>query len=197
MRVILTKHGETIENKKGIIQGHLQGRLSKLGKEQAKKLAFKLRNEKIDYIYSSDLTRSKDTAKEIVKYHPSTPLILTKKLRERNLGELQGYTKKELGIPKTGEIWDKIKKGESIEQVYDRANKFIKELLKNHKNQNILLVGHETIDKAIICSMLNKPAKEIEAFQKINIDSASITIIEFNNKGNSKIKKLNSIEHLK
>jgi len=197
MKIILTKHGETIENKKGIIQGHLPGKLSKLGKEQAKKLALKLKNEKIDYIYSSDLKRAKDTTKEITKYHPNTKIILTKKLRERKWGEFQGKTKQELGFQKNKPLNKdiKVKNSESIKQVYDRAKKFIKELLKNHKNKTILLVGHQAIDKAIINYILNKSEKEIKNSQKIN--PASITIIEFDNKKTPKIKKLNYIRHLK
>ena len=39
MRLIITRHGKTVENENGIIQGHMPGILSKLGIEQAKKLA--------------------------------------------------------------------------------------------------------------------------------------------------------------
>jgi len=82
MRIILTRHGQTEENLQGILQGHLQGKLSQLGKEQARKLALRLKDEKIDYIYSSDLARAADTAKEIAKYHPDTPIKFVKDMRE-------------------------------------------------------------------------------------------------------------------
>ena len=87
MKLIITRHGETEENKAGIIMGHLHGTLSENGKEQAKKVALRLKEEKIDAIYSSDLARSSDTAKEIAKYHPKTPLIFAKDLREKYLGK--------------------------------------------------------------------------------------------------------------
>ena len=45
MRLIITRHGETEENIKGIHQGHMPGILSKLGIEQAKKLALRLKND--------------------------------------------------------------------------------------------------------------------------------------------------------
>src|SRR3989344_5231524 len=112
MRLILTRHGETIENKMGIIQGHLPGKLSKLGKEQAKKLAKRLKNEKIDFIYSSDLARAADTAKEIAKFHPIIPVEFVEDLRERYLGSFQGT--------KTNEIHDdKIHLLESTERHED------------------------------------------------------------------------------
>lgn len=36
MRLILARHAETEGNKEGILQGHLPGKLTELGKEQAK-----------------------------------------------------------------------------------------------------------------------------------------------------------------
>jgi probable phosphoglycerate mutase len=43
MKLILTRHGETEENKAGIIQGQGIGRLSDEGKNQAKKIALRLK----------------------------------------------------------------------------------------------------------------------------------------------------------
>ena len=48
MRLIVTRHGETVDNINGIIQGHTQGKLTENGKEQAKKLGERLKNEKIE-----------------------------------------------------------------------------------------------------------------------------------------------------
>ena len=83
MRLILTRHGETEENVAGISQGQLlPGKLTDKGIEQAKKLASRLKDEKVDAIYSSDLARSADTAKIIAKYHSKVKFHLAKELRE-------------------------------------------------------------------------------------------------------------------
>jgi len=74
MKLIITRHGETEENKNRIIQGHIDGTLSQLGLEQAKKLAERLKDEKIDLIFSSDLGRALNTAKEVAKFHKDIPL---------------------------------------------------------------------------------------------------------------------------
>ena len=60
--LILSRHGETEENKLRIMQGQMPGHLSELGKQQAEQLADLLEEEEIDVIVSSDLTRSYDTA---------------------------------------------------------------------------------------------------------------------------------------
>ena len=65
MILTLVRHGETIENKEKIIMGQLDGTLSELGIQQAKKLAERLKDERFDYIFSSDLARAANTAKEI------------------------------------------------------------------------------------------------------------------------------------
>ncbi len=42
MKIILTRHGRTVENDAGILQGHLSGTLNDTGKEQARRLAERL-----------------------------------------------------------------------------------------------------------------------------------------------------------
>ena len=61
--LLLTRHGETIENQRYVLQGQLPGTLSPLGKEQAVVLAEQLKQEPLDVIVCSDLARSYDTAK--------------------------------------------------------------------------------------------------------------------------------------
>lgn len=97
MRLIITRHGETEENKQSIIQGHNPGKLSPEGIEQAKKVALRLKDETIDYIYSSDLARAADTAKEIAKFHTETPIKFTEELREIYLGSFQGKKRADMG----------------------------------------------------------------------------------------------------
>ena len=142
MRLILTRHGETIENKMGIIQGHLPGKLSKLGKEQAKKLAKRLKNEKIDFIYSSDLARAADTAKEIAKFHPIIPVEFVEDLRERYLGSFQGTKTNEIHDDKI-HLLESTERHEDIEtnvELYQRINKFFNFVLNKHPNNNVYLI---------------------------------------------------------
>ena len=42
MRLILVRHGETLDNVNGVLRGQGHGKLTKLGVEQAKKLAKRL-----------------------------------------------------------------------------------------------------------------------------------------------------------
>lgn len=196
MRLIITRHGETEENIAGIIQGHLPGKLSKQGIEQAKKLALRLKNEKIDCIYSSDLARAADTAREIAKFHPDAPITFVKELRERNLGEFQGKKKSDLG-------WDnkqlmitylEPKDGETMKQLYNRASKFLHKILKEHLNETILFVGHNGINKAMAAVVMGKSAEEINTIN--NFKNTSISIFELDENKNHKIHLMNCTAHL-
>ena len=62
VELILSRHGETLENQRHLLQGQLPGTLSPLGLQQAEDLAERLKNETIDAVVSSDLDRSYRTA---------------------------------------------------------------------------------------------------------------------------------------
>ena len=87
--VILLRHGETLSNIKMIYQGQGNSALSKCGKTQAKQAATFLSNAGIDFVYSSDLLRSYDTAYIIGKPHGLKPTKV-KGLRERFYGKWEG-----------------------------------------------------------------------------------------------------------
>lgn len=116
MKLIITRHGETEENRAGILQGHLPGTLTDKGITQAKKLAQRLKDEKIDHIYSSDLARAADTAELIAEYHPNTPLDMIEELRERDAGELEGTD-----IADIDDDLTEFPSAESTSELYERA----------------------------------------------------------------------------
>lgn len=189
MKLILTRHGETIENKQRIMQGHLPGHLSKKGKQQAIKLALRLKDEKLDAIYSSDLARAADTAKEIAKFHPNIPLNFVKELREI---DLKKYTGKKRDSIDWNNRPDDI---ESRESMRKRSEKLLHRVYKKYANNNVLFMGHNGINKALITIILNKPADEMPNLEKQM--HTSISIFEIMEDKKNKIHLMNCIQHLK
>jgi len=195
MKLIITRHGETEENKADIIQGHLPGHLSETGIKQAKKVALRLKDEKIDFIYSSDLARASNTAKEIAKFHPNVPIKFVKDLREKFFGEWQGKSEKELGFTNnTSFVKFFPKDGETSEELFNRASNFLHKILSKHHNNIILFVGHDGINKAMIAVITNKSPKEIETIE--NQYNTSIGIFEIDEDKNYKILCFNCRKHL-
>lgn len=196
MKIIIVRHGETEENKLGIIQGHIHGTLSDLGKEQARKLAERLKDEKIDIIHSSDLNRAKQTAEEISKFHPRTSFELRKELRERNWGKFEGKRKDDIEYWKeieSKETWsdDLIEKygGETPQETKERIIKFKDELLKNSKDKIILIVTHGTIGGFLLDHLMQRDSKE-------KLGNTSVTIFEFDENGKAELKLFNCTKHL-
>jgi phosphoserine phosphatase len=188
MRLILTRHGETLGNKEKIHEGgRRHGKLTELGLEQARKLALRLKDEKIDYAYSSDLRRAKQTAKEIMKYHQKIPIEFTNDLREIDLGS---FTEKHFS-----EVdWNKTPKNlESNENAQIRALKFINKIYPKHKNDSILIVAHAFFNKALITGVLGK---DVSAMKEVEQKNTCVNIIEINENKDHKIHLLNCIKHL-
>lgn len=188
MKLFLTRHGETIENVNGTIQGHLPGHLNNIGKQQAKKLGERLKNEKFDVIFSSDLKRAKDTAKEILKYHPNTPIYYVEDLRERYLGKYQGRNKSEIG-------WEEMNDGtESFDEMRKRAKFFLNKVYKKYNDKKVLFVAHGGINCQLLSIISGEKSKFI--FDTKHPKNTSVYIIDFDKKSNSKIILNNCTKHL-
>jgi alpha-ribazole phosphatase len=159
MRLFLVRHGETDSNKKKIIQGHLDIELNDIGIIQAKNISERLKGHSFKKIFSSDLQRAKDTAKEIAKHH-SIEIIYDKRLRERNLGNFSG--KRAIDVD-----WDSLEgnlnnkkplNGESWNDVINRAKEFIDSL---DGEGDVLIVMHGGTIKALLHVLLERDIEEL------------------------------------
>jgi len=191
MKLILTRHGETIENKNGIIQGQLSGSLSELGKLQAKKLAQRLKNEKIDAIYSSDLARAADTTKEIAKFHPNTPVHFVKELRERNLGMFQGKNVSEIE-------WSEDAEGmETHKSVRQRGKKILDKAYAEYPDKTVLFVAHGGFNTRLFEVIERKTYSKKEFDKKLSDQTnTNLSIFEIREDKNHKVHLLNCVKHL-
>lgn len=89
------RHGETNLNKERRWQGQgFDVEINDNGKKQAEELVEKLKNHKIEVIYSSPLKRAAMTA-EIVAKGLHVPLLFADDLKEGNFGIMEGLTREE------------------------------------------------------------------------------------------------------
>ena len=151
MELILSRHGETLENQQHILQGQLPGTLSPLGIAQAERLAEMLQEETIDNIVSSDLARSYNTAVAVARKHGLTP-HQTPLLREMDWGI---YTGKRLDDVDWTNLPPSV---ESLDALFQRAIDFIAYLKKNFSGQRVVAIGHGAFNRAIIAYLNGKKA---------------------------------------
>ncbi len=201
MKLIITRHGQTEWNKEG--ENRLQGRkdieLSEEGKEQAKKLALRLKDHNIELIFTSPSKRTLETSKEIKKFHPKAEIIIDNDLKELDFGILEGLTDQEIQ-EKYKEIWEarekdkfnyKIPKGESYAETEVRALRVLNKIMKTKKDA--VIVAHATINKLFFKKLLKKSLKEIS---KNFFNNTSVSI--FNIKDNDIfVEEFNCDKHLR
>ena len=151
--IYIFRHGETYFNKKHIFTGWKDSKLTSKGINQSKIIAKKLKNKKIGIAIQTRLSRSKDSLKEVLKYHPECMKIITNnKIIEREYGKLEGLHHDTI-IKKYGQkqfyLWHReFNKrppgGESFSDVEKRVRNFITELKKiiQKEKSNVLISAH-------------------------------------------------------
>lgn len=152
--LILSRHGETEENKLHIMQGQMPGHLSELGKQQAEQLADLLEKENIDIIVSSDLARSYDTAMTVARRKGLEP-VQTPLLREMDWGIYTGKVANELDFK---ELPESV---ENLDALYQRAGEFLKFLQTHFPGKRILAIGHGGFNRAIIVRIEKRQQEDI------------------------------------
>ena len=91
MKIYFTRHGLTEYNKERRIQGLLDSPLTLEGKEKAKEVGARLKDECIEIIYSSDQKRAMDSAK-IINEALKLDIISDRRLREVSMLSHEGMT---------------------------------------------------------------------------------------------------------
>ena len=88
MVLYVTRHGATLKNELGLIQGQTECDLSNKGIEEAEKLATTVKNIDIDVVISSPLKRAYETARIITEGR--LPINTDDRLIERDWGMCEG-----------------------------------------------------------------------------------------------------------
>jgi len=118
--------------------------LTEKGKEQVKAAIEKLKKEKIDLIYASDMPRTRQTA-EMVAQELGIEIIFDPRLWERDMGIYKGRPKEEMrrAFPVRKEKFFKPSpEGESWNDVKKRVLDFLRDIDKKYQGKNILIVSH-------------------------------------------------------
>ena len=166
MELYIVRHGETLWNKKNLLQGSADIELTENGRELAGKLGEKLEDISFDMIFSSPLIRAYETA-NLIRGHRNIPIIRDERLKEISFGVMEGHDYAEVfsdGNPQYAFFSDPIKyvrpdNGEDFEDLIARTGKFYEEVLlpAAKKCERIMVVGHGTSNKALICNLINAP----------------------------------------
>lgn len=189
-RLFLIRHGEIRQHREKIFLGQTDVPLSEKGKEQAERVAEKLKQHEISVarIYTSDLSRTAETA-EIIKDrlnqtlrkkeaqgrpYPEIQVIRAPMLREMSLGEWDGQYISEIEkkypeeYQKRGENLPTYKLGNNSENFYDlqyRAMKGLQHILEQERKaenpcEDVVIVSHGGVINVIQSYLRNRSLDE-------------------------------------
>ncbi|KAJ3044586.1 hypothetical protein HDV00_001512 [Rhizophlyctis rosea] len=150
--VTVIRHGDTDQTAHvpRILQGQSDNPMNAAGYKQARALAWRLKKHKFHRIYTSDLQRAQQTAQEIAKTHPNSPLTVDPRLREQNLGDLTGLdwpTAKQILKSEDRNFQDHVaRSGEDPAFFTDRIVSFYADIIDKHLVQPHMRATGEFLD---------------------------------------------------
>ncbi len=151
--ILLVRHGEsraaTAESPFPLVDGHGDPELHANGREQAQRVAQRLRHEKIAAVYVTSLRRTVETAAPLCEALGITPVV-ERDLREVLLGEWEGGVlriRAHQNHPTYQQMlaeqrWDVIPGAESWQTLHDRIAPALSRIAAKHPNELVVAVVH-------------------------------------------------------
>ena len=194
-KIYLVRHGQTDYNQKGIVQGSgVNSSINKRGKLQSDAFYAAYRNIKFDAVYTSELKRTHESVKKFIEISPKH--VALEGLNEISWGIQEGkevttesdkYYFGVLNEWREGNISLKIEEGESPEDVAQRQEVALREILNQEDESTILICHHGRAMRVLLCKLLNYPLKYMDFFEHtnlglylINYSGSQFTIEKFN-----------------
>jgi broad specificity phosphatase PhoE len=167
----LARHGETEWSKSGRHTGRTDLPLLPEGEARAAQLRARLEGIHFNRVYTSPLLRARHTA-ELAGFPDATPEDL---LLEYDYGEYEGITSAQIHETRAGwELFhDGCPGGETPDQVYERAQRFIAQA--EHDQGPVLAFAHGHILRVIGAAFLEQP---VVFAARLALDTAALSLVE-------------------
>ncbi|MCR4610761.1 MAG: histidine phosphatase family protein [Lachnospiraceae bacterium] len=198
--IYFVRHAQTDSNAKGVLAGcETDAKLTEEGKKQAKTTGESLADISFDTTFTSELSRTQDTANIILNENKNKKpdITINPLLNDVNWGEAAGLTPKEvaakypnfsednyLGTINDGNFTSPIGASTKYSKVSDYDKAIEKVVEKTPDKGTALVVGHSSFVWAL---MAHFPDEISDGY---NLSNASVTIFEVND-GKWTLKQLN------
>jgi probable phosphoglycerate mutase len=173
--LLLIRHGETVWNQQGRMQGQHDSPLTPTGLQQARQLARRLKDVSFTALYSSDLGRAHQTARCIADAS-GHEVISDAALRERHFGIFEGLTNAEMQLRHAEEHALFAKRdpqysmpgGESQNEFRDRVVTALERIAQRHEDERIVVVSHGLVLDALYRTTCNMAFDAPRGFPLLN-----------------------------
>lgn len=209
-KVILVRHSRTTYNEQGRYQGSSdESVLTAKGYQAAYQTGIALQQYNFDAIYTSPLTRVKQTTQAITLGLGETTnnlptIMVDRQLTEIKMLDWQGlfYQEAKDKYPEAYQCWQNTphlfnfnNNCFPVLELFKQARNFWQETLSKHRSKTILVVAHSGINRALISTAIGLNPKYYHSIQQSN---CGISCLEFANHTtqNAKLNYLNVTDHL-
>lgn len=188
MQIFLLRHGETRWNREGRCQGSSDIELNEAGQRQAGEVAAHLSRRRIDAVYSSDLSRARQTA-EIVGGPHDVAVTIEPDLRELDHGEMEGLTYVEVRerFAELIERWRSepvavlLPGGERLIDVDRRVWAALNRIVEDHDDEDaILVVSHSFPIQSVLCRISGTSLNQYRTFHLNPCDLSHVSFTRSN-----------------
>lgn len=185
LRLFLVRHGQVASNRDFRYVGRSDEPLTETGEEQAAALGVALAQVGLRGLYSSPLTRTRQTA-EFIAEASGVTLVPEERLREQDFGEWEGLTRTEvraLGEEQRGYLRAldadpslPAPGGESLLDVQQRILDLVGELEAKGEEGPIALVSHVGPIKTFLAAAMGL---DIAQVRRWFLDPGTITVVDW------------------
>ena len=199
-RLYIIRHAEAEGNLYRIAQGQLDRTLTAKGNLQVDALAERFKDIKIDALYSSDLTRAKQTAGAILKYH-ELELNTDARLREINVGICEGMSfgnMKKLDPESMYLFYNDPDKwrgegAETFAQCTERMLKAVCDIAEANDGRTVAIVSHGMVIRSLLARVMNIKSEDI--YKVAHADNTAVSLLNYEN-GEFAVEFFNDNSHL-
>lgn len=192
------RHGESLYNAEGRVQGQSDVPLSELGRRQSEAVARALVSLPVDAIYTSPLRRAVETA-EAVAAALGPEIQTDPRLMEINAGIFQDQLRVDLErlYPEAFARWlsgdpDFVIPGGESRRMLARRGRQALEAIRRAGHQQSVVVSHGRLLAVTLEDMATFPPDQ----QPGSLHNGSITRLRFDGQGRAQVLALNEISHL-
>jgi len=188
MRLVLIRHAHSEANAAGVLSGRKPNvHLSQKGIEQAQELANRLGYFPISQMRISPMERCFETVQPWINYFLASHSKAFQPIVDPGLNEVDygSWSGRKLSVLSKNKLWKTVQQapsrmyfpsGEGIATMQTRAMKSVHELVSTKRKGAGVIVSHGDVIKSIIASALGL---HLDEFQRIIIDPASVSILEY------------------
>jgi probable phosphoglycerate mutase len=190
MELLIVRHGESVANAEGRMQGQSDYPLSELGQSQAARLGAFLARQglRFDAAYTSPLTRARSTARILTNALGLPEAELAPELSELHAGRLQGLTRDEIalehpsffgrGITELGDFAEYG--GESYGDVQLRIRTLLSRWQVTHREaaHRILAVAHGGTNFHLVKALVCEPVPRVMSLKFGNCTATLVRLRE-------------------